>query len=243
MTWQYPALMGCAIATGVLVSRRTQRSLPLTGWQRFGIGFGAFCGGMIGAKLPYVLIDPEGLASGLAWFESGKTILMGLVGGYLGVEAAKWALDIQVKTGDGFAAPVSAAVAVGRLACFVGPCCYGKETELPWGVDFGDGLRRHPTQIYEFFFHAAMAIVLLRWQQRGHFRGQLIKIYILSYLAYRFATEFIRHGTPSEMGPWGLTVYQWTALACAPLFSALLWKDRESNRGSATRNATTSPRA
>lgn len=69
-----------------------------------------------------MLLDWDGFVSGKAWFDSGKTIMTGLVGGYFGVEAAKWALDITIKTGDNFAAPVAVAiaVAVGRLACFMG---------------------------------------------------------------------------------------------------------------------------
>jgi hypothetical protein len=91
--------------------------LGLTPRQRLGIGLGAFCGGMIVAKLPFVLADWEGQVDGRAWFDNGKTIVFGLVGGYFGVELAKWALGIRVKTGDGFAVPV-AAVAIGRPACF-----------------------------------------------------------------------------------------------------------------------------
>ncbi len=54
---------------------------------------------MIGAKLPYVLLDWEGLASGRAWFDNGKTILFGLVGGYFGVELAKAILDVTDQDG------------------------------------------------------------------------------------------------------------------------------------------------
>jgi phosphatidylglycerol---prolipoprotein diacylglyceryl transferase len=223
MTWVYPTLMGAAIATGVIVSRRTQKPLGLSPRERLGIGLAAFCGGMLGAKLPFVLMNWEGLISGKAWFENGKTIMLGLVGGYFGVEAAKWAMHIRVKTGDGFAAPVAAAIAVGRLACFFGGCCFGTVTDLPWGVNFGDGLRRHPTQLYEFGFHLTCAIILTRLQARGLFRGQLIKLYILTYLIYRFATEYIR---PEEKVLLGLTAYQWAALVFAPVFAFLWLRDR-----------------
>jgi phosphatidylglycerol:prolipoprotein diacylglycerol transferase len=223
MTWAYPALMGVAVATGVLVSRRTQKPLGLSWGERLAIALGAFCGGMLGAKLPFVLLDWDGLLSGAAWFDSGKTLVLGLVGGYFGVEAAKWALHIRVKTGDSFAVPVAAAIAVGRLACFSAGCCYGTPTDLPWGVDFGDGLRRHPTQLYEFGFHFSCAVILALLLGRGLFRGQLVKLYILTYLAYRFATEFIR----PEPKLWlGLSVYQWAILMIAPIFGLLLLRDR-----------------
>src|SRR3954468_6237794 len=188
----YPILMLLALATAIILGRRTMPPLGLTRRQRLGVGFGAFCGAMIGAKLPFVLADWEGLVSGRAWLDNGKTIVFGLVGGYFGVEIAKAALGVRVKTGDGFAVPVAAAVAGGRLACFSAGCCYGTVTAAPWGVDFGDGRPRHPTQLYEFAFHLTAAVVLALLLRRHRLRGQLIKLYILAYLVYRFLTEFLR---------------------------------------------------
>ena len=225
--WTYPALMAASLAVAAILSRGSQASLGLTRSKRLGIAIGAFCGAMIAAKLPFVLSDWEGLKSGRAWFDGGKTIMLGLVGGYFGVELAKWAMHVTIKTGDSFAVPIPAAVAVGRIACFVGGCCYGKPTSLPWGVDFGDAIKRHPTQLYETVFHATMAVVLAWMRSRRMFRGQLIKLYILSYLVYRFLTEFLR---PEPQVFAGLTGYQWAAVALVPVF-ALLW----------TRDAMTSP--
>lgn len=218
----YAAIMILSIATAVLLKRRGDRSLPLSSTQRWGIALGAFCGAMIGAKLPYVLLDWEGLLSGRAWFDNGKTILFGLVGGYFGVEVAKALLDVRIKTGDSFAVPVAAAVAVGRLACFVGGCCYGKPTGLPWGVVFHDGIPRHPTQLYEAAFHASAAGFLAWAGRRGLFRLQRIKLYLMAYLIYRFFTEFIR---PEPIVALGLTAYQWGALALLPVFVWLWHRD------------------
>jgi phosphatidylglycerol:prolipoprotein diacylglycerol transferase len=216
--------MLAAVGTGAVLSRFTQRDLPLSPREKIGIGIGAFCGAMIGAKLPFVFSDWEGLLSGWAWLTSGKTILCGLVGGYFGVELAKWALEIRTKTGDSFAVPVAAAVGVGRLACFHAGCCYGTPTDLPWGVTFPavDALARHPTQLYEAAFHLTMAGILWLLQIDGLFRAQRIKLYILCYLVYRFATEFIR----PEARLWGgLTGYQWATLPLGLLFVWLWWRD------------------
>jgi phosphatidylglycerol:prolipoprotein diacylglycerol transferase len=211
-----------AIAVGVLISRWTQDKLPLSAVERLGIGLGAFCGAFIGARLPFVFGNWDGLRSGAAWFGDGKTIVAGIVGGYFGVELAKWGLQIRVKTGDSFAVPVAAAVAIGRLACFSAGCCYGTPTSLPWGVVFrtADAQPRHPTQLYEASFHLAAAVILYVLWRRGLLRGQLIKLYIIAYLVYRFFSEFIR----PEPEIWlGLTAYQWAALALIPLF-AWLWR-------------------
>ena len=57
------------------------------------------------------------------------------------------------------------------------------------------------------------------------FRFQLMKLYIILYLGYRFLTEFIR---PEPRFVLGLTAYQWAAIAFAPLFAALWWMDARS---------------
>ena len=227
----YALIMMSAILVGIILARWTQARLPLASREKFFIGLGAFCGAMIGAKLPFVLSDWEGFVSGTAWFSNGKTIMCGLVGGYFGVELAKWTLNVRTKTGDSFAVPVAAAVGVGRLGCFHAGCCYGTPTEMPWGVVFPavDSHPRHPTQLYEAAFHLSAAAVLFWLQRRGLFRGQLIKLYILSYLVYRFFTELIR---PEARLAGGLTGYQLAALVLIILFVWLWMRDAQAFKAS-----------
>ena len=225
----YTLIMVLAVGTGAITAKRSQQALELGSLEKFALGLGAFCGAMLGAKLPFVLYDRAGLMTGAAWFSNGKTILCGLVGGYLGVEVTKWALGVRVKTGDSFAVPVALAVGLGRIACFVGGCCYGTATALPWGVVFPavDQVARHPTQLYEAGFHLTAAVVLSGLRARGYFRGQLVKLYIISYAGYRFLTEFIR----PEPQLWaGWTAYQWAALGIVPLFGVLWWYDQRQVR-------------
>jgi len=218
----YALIMLGALLAGWLVGRFTQRRLLLPARQKAALGLAAFCGAMLAAKLPFVLADWPGLVSGRAWLSDGKTIMFGMVGGYFGVEIMKAVLEIRLKTGDSFAAPVAAAIGIGRLACLQAGCCFGTPTALPWSVRFHDGLPRHPTQLYETLFHLGAAAVLLHLQRRGLFPRQLIKLYFIAYFAYRFGTEFIR---PEPRLALGLTGYQWAALAFVPLFAALWYLD------------------
>lgn len=222
--WGYQAIMAVAITAGFLISRFTQQSLAIPRVAKLGILLGAFCGAMIGAKLPFLFSDWQQLVSGQAWLQNGKTILCGLVGGYAGVEVAKWTFDVRTKTGDSFAIPVAVSIAVGRLACFHAGCCYGVQTDLPWAVVFPsvDGLPRHPTQIYEAVFHASAAVVLLLLWRRGSLRGQLIKAYIIAYAVYRLISETIRP-EPRVFAGW--TVYQILSIAIICVFVGLWYHD------------------
>lgn len=219
----YPLVMAAAIVTGAVLLVRSRSSVTLAGNEKIAVGIGAFVGGMIGAKLPFLFGDISRLLSGEIWFADGKTILTGLVGAYFGVEIAKWAAGVTKRTGDSLIVPAAVAISIGRVACFVGGCCYGAPTTLPWGCIFPvhdpSGIARHPTQIYEAIFHGIAAAVMMLLKRRDMFRGQLAKLYIISYCVYRFVTEFIR----PEPRVWGeLTFYQWLTLALVPTF-AVLW--------------------
>lgn len=224
----YPFILLLAILTGGFLLRRSQSDLRLSAAQRSGIGVAAFCGAMIGAKLPFVIWDLEGLRSGAAWFSNGKTIMCGIVGAYFAVEVAKYTLGVKTKTGDSFAVPVAITVAIGRLGCFAAGCCYGTPTELPWGIRFPnvDALARHPTQLYESIFHGTAAVTMVFLQRNGLFKGQLVKLYIIAYLAYRLLSEQIR---PEPRFWMGLTSYQWFAIILIPIFLLLWWRDSFSN--------------
>ena len=146
------------------------------------------------------------------WLADGKTITTGLIGAYLAVEVVKWILGIRVKTGGSFVLPLAIAIAIGRWGCFFNGCCAGMPTDLPWGYDFGDGVRRHPTQIYESLFHLSMAGMIelpwIRWKLHSH----RLQFYLISYAGYRFVTEYIR---PEPIYGWGLTFYQWALIVLA----------------------------
>jgi phosphatidylglycerol:prolipoprotein diacylglycerol transferase len=208
----YTLFMMLALAVFLLTRRLVPGppSLRLLPWrERAALGLAAFSGGCLGAKLPFALAHGSDWLSEGAWLADGKTITTGLIGAYLAVEATKLLLGIRIRTGDAFALPLALALAVGRWGCFFNGCCYGVVTALPWGVDFGDGIRRHPTQVYECLFHLTMAGVLAWLIWHDGLREQRLKLYLIAYGIFRFFTEFIR---PEPVWAGGLTFYQWAAL-------------------------------
>ncbi len=221
----YAMTMVVSLGVAWYLLHRNQRSLGLTSQERIALGLAAFIGSMIGAKLPFVAEGGwNGIWSGQVWLMDGKTILGGIFGGYLAIEVTKFAMGIRTRTGDSFAIPVALAVAIGRVACFLGGCCFGGITTLPWGCTFPlandpPGVLRHPTQLYEVFFHTMAVIALCVAKHRHWMVGNQLKGYLMAYLVYRFVSEWIRPESPWILG---LTTYQ---IASVLLFSALacLW--------------------
>ncbi len=224
----YPlfTLLGCISATivSVYTSKYTANRIQLSITDKIFIVLSGFCTAIIFAKLPFVLLTEDVLHNAGSILFSGKTVLLGLVGGYLGVELGKWFRGVKMKTGDSFAVPVAVAIGVGRLGCFFGGCCYGVGTSLPWGVAFPrvDQVVRHPTQLYEATFHLLMARALFWMLKNGILKGQLIKVYFLAYFAFRFLTEFLR---PEIHWAGGLSAYQWAIAVLVPIFIGLWYRD------------------
>ncbi|MCB9761038.1 MAG: prolipoprotein diacylglyceryl transferase [Alphaproteobacteria bacterium] len=185
---------------------------------------GALLGAVVGAKLGMLLFEPpevaaETFARVLSLDFTGKTVVGGLIGGYLGVEIAKKAVGITRSTGDGFAVAVPLAQAVGRVGCLLNGCCYGTPWEGPWAVSIG-GVWRHPTQLYEAGLDLALAAALwaTRWTERP--AGHLFRRYLVGYALIRFATEFVRGDAGHTLGP--LTWVQALCLGVAALFGGLI---------------------
>lgn len=173
------------------------------------IAFGSFAGGIIGSKLLQWLIDLKHVFSYPVFFSllfSGKTIVGGLIGGIIGVKITKKYLKIKNKMGNLLAMAVAMGVAIGRLGCFFQGCCFGKPTSLPWGVNFGDNIHRHPTQLYESLFMLIMFGYLEKIKDRQDIKpGELFNKLLLVYFSFRFLIEFIR---VNEVVFGGLTTFQ-----------------------------------
>jgi len=127
----------------------------------------------------------------------GFSMAGGIAGAIASIEFFKHLTGVTGPTGIAFAAPLCATVAVGRLGCFfagLDDYTYGTPTGLPWGVDFGDGVLRHPVQLYESMAMGAMLIVLL-WRLKKGDRFWLANGFYLVvgwYGLQRFAWEFLK---------------------------------------------------
>lgn len=181
----------------------------------------AIIGGFAGSRILSAFEDPLFLAD--HWMQphlllGGKTIVGGLVGGLIAVESVKRLRGICVATGDLLALPLVLGIAIGRIGCFLSGVedeSYGIATRLPWGVDFGDGIARHPTQLYEVVFLAGLGAMLLLGSRMTTTVGDRFKLFMVGYLGFRLLIDFIKPVV--RVG--GLSTIQWVCLAVVAYYA------------------------
>jgi prolipoprotein diacylglyceryltransferase len=203
--------------------------------QRWLIIAAAAIGALLGSRILGVLEQAPRLGVHWQFFlqPGGKTIVGGLLGGWLAVELAKRIRGIHSCTGDLFAVPLCIGIAVGRIGCFLAGLAddtYGIPTSMPWAIDFSDGIPRHPTQLYEILFLAALAFILHRYNRSPHPEGVTFRLFLAAYLLWRLLIDFIK---PQPLVH-GLNLIQWTCvaglLALLPGIVRLLSFQEEANR-------------
>jgi phosphatidylglycerol:prolipoprotein diacylglycerol transferase len=204
-----------AVAMRLYLSLRQRWGDPINEDARWWIVAAAAAGAAAGSKLLFWLEDPR--LTLLHWHDpayliGGKTIVGGLIGGLATVEWTKRRLHVTRATGDLFALPLVAGIAIGRIGCFLTGLddhTFGNHTTLPWGIDFGDG-PRHPTQLYEIVFVLALGILLWRLAKQPHREGDLFKAFMVGYFGWRLAIDFLK---PEVRVFLGLSSIQWACVA------------------------------
>ena len=199
----------------VFLLQRRRSGDVVTPGVRWSIVAAAILGGALGGRLLYWLEDPSETLFRLddpTFVLGGKTVVGGLIGGLVGVELTKKILRVSGRTGDLFAMPLAVGIAIGRIGCFLAGLpdrTFGTPTSLPWGVDFGDGISRHPTQLYEVVFLAALAAVLASAAQRRHAEGSIFRLFMMAYMTFRVLVDALK---PDPHLALGLSAIQWAAL-------------------------------
>jgi phosphatidylglycerol---prolipoprotein diacylglyceryl transferase len=154
------------IAFSVYLALRRRFGDPIVTPLRWAVVAAAVTGAALGSKLLFWFEDPR-----LTWQHlhdpnyiiGGKTIVGALAFGLISVELAKRYIGLRDSTGDLYAIPLALGIAIGRIGCFLtglSDNTYGTSTTLPWAVNFGDNIPRHPTQLYEIAFLLALIPIL-----------------------------------------------------------------------------------
>lgn len=168
---------------------------------------GAALGAVLGARLLGAAEDiPAWLAapSGWQYFFYNKTLVGGLLGGLAGVELLKKLVGEKKSTGDLFVFPLLLGMIIGRVGCFsagVYEQAYGIPSSLPWAMDLGDGIARHPVALYEIVYLLLLSVALRIVQKKYPLQpGALFKLMMIAYLVFRLLLDIIKPGWRYALG-------------------------------------------
>ena len=217
------------------------------------ITFRAAFGGILGAKLYYILenintgnaesniegfvniiagiftLDLDRLSFGIQNFGAGLVFLGGLIGGTIAVclYASKMKISL-LKVSDWVAPVLILGHGIGRIGCFLVGDDYGIPTDLPWGCSFPNGLPPtndyvHPTQLYEMLAYFCIFIYLRRIKNNQKFQGEVIFEYLFLGGFSRFLVEFIR---TNDKYIFNLSGAQIISIVMMLIGSFYLWRNR-----------------
>lgn len=231
--YSFGAMMALAFLAGYAVLRAEVRRRGEDVDLAADILLGALIGGIIGAKLYYVLLhfdrtaaDPLGMLlsrGGLVWYGG---LLGGAAGAWLAVR--RRGADLGVAA-DATAPALALAYAIGRIGCFLVGDDYGRPTDAPVGIAFPNGippstagnlrefgadvsasvpdgevLAVHPTQLYETGMSLLIFLWLWRVRKRPWPDGRLFGAWLALAGAERLLVEFFRVKDDRFLGPFTL---------------------------------------
>ncbi len=231
----YGVLVALGFLAGLTVTLRLARKVGLPAEKISNIAVYCAFAGIAGAKLFMFLFDLGDYLKNPGQIFTLETLQAAGVfhGGFI-VALLFAGLYIQrqslpaLATMDAFAPGIVLGHAIGRLGCFAAGCCWGKATDLPWGVRFRSHFASpdlpldkslHPVQLYESAANLIIFAILYHRFGRKHRDGQIIGLYLILYSSIRFVIEFLREHEQALVGPFSLT--QWIALGLLALGIAI----------------------
>lgn len=197
------AWIGAALAARWQARRWREQTLRLSGIVEPSYFLSLAVGALIGA---WALGSGNSLRSTIV--APSHSIAGALAGGIIAVEVWKRVHRVRVSTGGAFVLPICVGIVIGRLGCFfagIADYTYGVPSGAPWAVDLGDGVARHPVQLYESLSMLAFTLAYLHARLNGArwARDHAFQAMIIFYACQRFAWEFLKP-YPAVVGPLNL---------------------------------------
>ena len=216
--------MGIFIGFRYFIYLRKKEGDAINTPNRAWILIAAIFGSFLGSRLVGGLENPKQLMNSgnmLLYFYENKTVLGGFLGGLFAVEGVKRIIAEKNASGDLFVYPIILALMIGRVGCFsmgVYEETYGTETSLPWGMNLGDGLSRHPVALYEIIFLLFLWVGLVQAEKKWTLQvGARFKIFMMGYIVFRFLLDFLK---PHYTYTFGLSTIQ----VCCVIGMIWYWK-------------------
>ena len=200
--YTYGLMMAIAFIVCYLIFRAETKKLGDNPDFASNVVFWAAIGGIIGAKVFYLLENiPDLLADpkGMIFSGSGLVFHGGLIGGTIAVILVLRRSQKSIGVYADIIGPLLLiGQGIGRIGCFFAGCCHGKACDLPWAVTFPNASPPanypvHPTQLYEAFLNFAFYFILVKVIRPKTTKvGQTMAIYLMFAGLERFLIEFVR---------------------------------------------------
>lgn len=196
--YSYGLMLAFAFLLVSFLAKKEAELQGLNGGQIIDLTLYLVISGIIGSRLLYVLLNfryyLENPLEVIMLSRGGLIFYGGLVIATItGLRFLKKRRLPVLKICDIFVPYLALGQAIGRLGCLLNGCCYGKETNLPWGIGLpGHVQPLHPTQIYESVLLLFIFLILKFYQNKPRRPGQIFILYFLLYSAARFLVEFYR---------------------------------------------------
>lgn len=181
---------------GLLLVERGAERQQLSPSKISNMIFYALIGGLIGARLGYVLrfLDlylqsPLGIVSlnpnTLAPLEG---LVAGAIVAFMYAQRSKFALW---PTLDAITPGIAMFMIFMALAHLASGDAFGAESDLPWAIELWSA-RRHPTQIYELLTAGLIMFLVFRIRRGSNFKGFLFLVYLGMAALQMFLLEAFR---------------------------------------------------
>ena len=199
-------------------------------WVTLGVIVGGRLGHVVFYTPSLIWTDPIEIVK--VW-NGGMSFHGGAIGVFVALILYSWRNAIDVwRLGDLTAAAVPIGLYFGRIANFINGELWGRPTDLPWGVIFpgsGDGVPRHPSQLYEAALEGLALFLVLRWATHGakllNRRGVVMGMFTAGYGLIRVALETVREpDTYLPDFPLGLTMGMMLSIPMILVGAWLIWR-------------------
>lgn len=219
--YSYGLMIMIGIIAAFVVAEKRAKKFGLDPDKVFDLGMMSGIGGLVGAKLLYFITEWDVLIKGSLTFRDimfGFVVYGGIIGGILaGYLYCKVKKLNFLKHFDIVMPSIALAQGFGRIGCFLAGCCYGRETDAWYGMEFNHsvysnmaGVKVIPTQLVMSaadFVHFFILVFIAKKVKKD---GVVAGCYLLFYSIGRFLIEFLRNDPRGGVG--GLSTSQFISL-------------------------------
>ncbi len=209
----YGAMYALSAVLGYFLVRyiAKKRNLHISNETLLDFVFWAFLGGVIGGRIFYIVVynfeyfvhNPWSI---FAVWQGGMSIHGGLLGGALAAIFFLKKKNIPVWNMAGVVPPaIALGMMLGRIANFMNKELIGRVADVSWAINFGDGIMRHPSQLYAAGKDAILFLLFFFLCQNTKIGGKrLFGGFLIVYGIFRFFVEFFREPDPQIGFPVGI---------------------------------------